>query len=80
MNFDETLDEKVEQVCELLHPVDPKVRVMISLPQASRAATRGLVEAGLNVFCYHAPRLEYDNAPGQMCGRDCSRPSSRRNS
>ena len=66
MNFDETLDEKVEQVYELLHSVDPKVRVMISLPQASRAATRGLVEAGLNVFCYHAPRLEYDNAPEWM--------------
>ena len=61
--FDETFDKKVEQMCRLIHSVDPKVRVIATIPQASREATRGLVEAGMKVFVYHAPRLEYDNAP-----------------
>ncbi len=66
MNFDETLDEKVEQLCVLTHSADPNVRVMITVPQASSKATSGLTAAGMNIFCYHAPRLEYDNAPEGM--------------
>jgi hypothetical protein len=61
--FDETLDEKVAQLCELVHEADPKVRMMITVPQASKAATARMVKAGMNVFALHAPRIEYDNAP-----------------
>jgi len=66
MNFDETMDAKVGQLCRLAHSVDPKVRIMITVPQASREATQGLVSAGMNVFCYHAPRLELGNGPEGM--------------
>jgi hypothetical protein len=61
--FDETLDENVEHLCRLIHSIDPNVRVTITIPQATRDATRDLVAAGMNVFIYHAPRIEYDNAP-----------------
>ncbi|MFH0964948.1 MAG: hypothetical protein V2A58_13190 [Planctomycetota bacterium] len=61
--FDETLDEKVAAICELVHSADPKVRMMITIPQASRAATGGLVKAGMNIYVYHAPRVEYAGTP-----------------
>lgn len=66
MNFDETMDAKVAQLCRLAHSVDSRVRIMITVPQASREATQELVAAGMNVFCYHAPRLELGNVPAGM--------------
>ncbi|MBI3920738.1 MAG: hypothetical protein HY318_04905 [Armatimonadetes bacterium] len=66
MMFDETLDEKVGQLCQLVHSVDPKVRMMITIPQADRESTKGLVAAGMNIFAYHAPTLGYNNAPDGM--------------
>ena len=61
--FDETLDEKVARICELVHSVDPNVRMMITIPQASREATARFIEAGMNITVYHAPRIGYDGAP-----------------
>jgi len=59
--FDETRDNKVAEICSLVHEADPKVRMMItgnasSLPQE-------LVDAGMNIFVHHAPRLGYDEFP-----------------
>jgi len=61
--FDETLDEKVAQICRLVHSVDPNVRMMITIPQASREATTHFVKAGMNITVYHAPRVGYAGAP-----------------
>ena len=61
--FDETLDEKVAEIRRLVHSVDPNVRMMITIPQASRQTTADLVEAGMNIFVYHAPRVKYAGAP-----------------
>ena len=70
--FDETLDDKVARICRLVHSVDPEVRMMITFYQPSQAfeangqvteALKGLVEAGMNIFVYHGPRIEYENAP-----------------
>ena len=63
MMFDETLDPKVVQICELAHEVDPNLRTMITHSQASRGATRQMVAAGMDIFAHHAVRVEYDNAP-----------------
>jgi len=61
--FDETLSEPVAELCELVHSADPKIRIQATIPQASRAATARFVQAGMNIFNWHATRLEYDNAP-----------------
>jgi hypothetical protein len=61
--FDETLDPKVAEMCRLVRSVDPKVRLMLTIPDASAKATQELVDAGMTVFVYHAPRLSDDNAP-----------------
>ena len=61
--FDETLSEKVAELCELVHSADPRVRVQCTIPQASRGATKRFVEAGMNIFNYHAPRVAYAGAP-----------------
>jgi hypothetical protein len=61
--FDETLDPKVAEICRLVRSVDPQVRLMLSIPDASAKATRELVDAGMRIYMYHAPRLSYDNAP-----------------
>lgn len=61
--FDKTLDPKVAQLCELVHQADPKIRTMITIPQASRSSVEHLVKAGMNIFNYHATRLGYDNDP-----------------
>ena len=61
--FDETLDEKVAQLCELVHSADPKVRVKCTIPQASRAATERFVKAGMNIFNFHATQVGYRRAP-----------------
>ena len=59
--LDETLDEKVAQICKLVHSVDPKVRVMITIPRASAAGTKHLVEAGIDIYCHHATTAGIDN-------------------
>ena len=61
--FDETLDNKVAELCRLVHAVDPEVRLQCTIPQASLEAISHFVSAGMNIFNYHAPRLTYDNAP-----------------
>jgi hypothetical protein len=61
--FDETFDPKVGELCRLVHEADPEVRTMITIPEATTAAVQGFVDAGMNIFTYHAPRLRYDNAP-----------------
>ena len=61
--FDETLDPKVADMCRLVHRIDPQVCLMITIPQARRQAVECLVDAGMNIFVCHAPRLGYDNAP-----------------
>lgn len=61
--FDETLDPKVAEICRLVRSVDPQVRLMLTIPDASLKATKELVDAGMTVYVYHAPRLTYDNAP-----------------
>ena len=63
MIFDETLDKMVSETCELVHSVDPKVRMKITIPQASEDAVAQLVAAGMNVFNHHAVRTGYDKAP-----------------
>lgn len=63
MMFDETLDPKVAQLCELAHEVDPHVRTMITHSEASLSATQPMVDAGMNIFCHHAVRIGYDNGP-----------------
>ena len=62
--MDETLDPQVGQMCELVHSIDPKVRMMIaSHSDASAEGTKGIVESGMNIFVHQATRLGYDNAP-----------------
>jgi len=63
MIFDETLSPKVAQTCELVHTVDPNVRMKMTMPQASKASVAHVVAAGMNVFNHHAIRVGYDNAP-----------------
>jgi len=63
MIFDETMSEKVGQTCELVHSVDPKVRMKMTMPQADAASIAHLVDAGMNVFNHHGIRVGYDNAP-----------------
>jgi hypothetical protein len=60
--FDETMDSKVAEICRLVHSADPKVRMMIT-SSAELSSVRELVDAGMNIFVYHAPLLGYDNAP-----------------
>ena len=61
--FDESMDEKVAQLCELVHSADPKVRMQATIHQASRDATNRFVNAGMNIFNYHASRVGYNGAP-----------------
>lgn len=63
MIFDETLSPMVAQTCELVHSVDPNVRMKMTIPQATKESVAHMVEAGMNVFNHHGVRLGYDNAP-----------------
>jgi len=63
MMFDETLDNKVAQVCRLAHEVDPNLRTMITHSPGSIRGTQHMVGAGMNIFVHHAVRIGYDNAP-----------------
>ena len=63
MIFDETLSPVVAQTCELVHSVDPNVRMKMTMPQATKASVAHVVAAGMNVFNHHAIRVGYDNAP-----------------
>ena len=64
--FDETMDEMVAELCELVHAVDPNVRMQATIPQASQGATKRFVEAGMNIYNHHAPSIVYNNAPEGM--------------
>ncbi|MBI4356463.1 MAG: hypothetical protein HY559_01095 [Gammaproteobacteria bacterium] len=65
--FDETLDEKASDFYGFVHSIDPKVRLMLTIPQASADGTKEIVKAGTNIFDYCATPLlregEYDNVP-----------------
>lgn len=64
MFFDETLDHRVAQVCELAHQVDPRVRTMITHSPAGLESVRAMAAAGMNIFAHHAPRTEYEAESG----------------
>ncbi len=59
--FDETLVDVAAEITALTKSFDPNVRVMLTIPRASIAATQKQVDAGLDISAYHAPRIEYDN-------------------
>ncbi len=59
--FDETLVDVAAEITALTKSFDPNVRVMLTIPRASIAATQKQVDAGLDISAYHAPQIEYDN-------------------
>lgn len=61
--FDETLDPKVAELCRLVKEIDPKVRIMATIPQAEASAVREFVDAGIDIFVYHGTQLKYDQVP-----------------
>ena len=59
--FDETLVDVAAEITALSKSFDPNVRVMLTMPRASIAATQKQVDAGLDISAYHAHEIEYDN-------------------
>jgi hypothetical protein len=59
--FDETLVQEVADLCALIKSIDPNVRVMCTVPQAHSSSVSHFVAAGMDIFNFHAPHIEYDN-------------------
>ncbi len=61
--FDETLDPKAAEVFRLVKSIDPKIRLFVTIPQATADAVKEFVAAGVDAYCYHATGLWLGNAP-----------------
>jgi hypothetical protein len=55
--FDETLDPKVAQLARLVKSIDPRVRIMLTIPSAGAAATHEVAQSGIDIFDFHATGL-----------------------
>ncbi len=62
--FDETTDDKLAQITKLVHQIDPKVRMMITI--SSTADPKKILDEGMNIVVYHSPYLGHKSAPASF--------------